>query len=110
VALLLAAAPAINYLGKRGSFVQYFGSLRLAELDPTFSEPIRGTLADSPTWGQQATMDDFGDQASFDALNSFSPAIVQRGVHRKFVETAVPLTVYNAGQGFVHCCAPGVML
>ena len=45
----------------------------------------------------------------------FQPVLVvrpiRRGVHRKFVETAIPLGVRNAGPGFVHySAAPEGML
>lgn len=97
--LLLRAGPAINYLGKRGSFVQYRGYLKQPELDHTFTIPSKdgGTVP-----GQIATLDDFGPGASFDALNSFTSIEMQRGVHRKFVDTTIPLTIHNAGAGFVH--------
>jgi hypothetical protein len=106
--LLRQAAPGINYLGKRGSFVQYLDSSRVAELDSTFTQ-IADDNSES-AWGHRATLDDFGAKADFDALNSFSPTEIQREVHRRFVETVVPLRVYNSGPGFVHYCAPGAIL
>jgi hypothetical protein len=106
--LLIRAAPAINYFGKRGSFFQYRDSARVVELDSTFTEPAE--QAAPPVWGHQATLDDFGPSATFAALNSFSPAAIERGVHRTFVDTMVPLGVHNTGPGFVHYCAPGAIL
>jgi hypothetical protein len=103
--LLTRAAPAINYFGKRGSFFQYRGSMLQGELDSTFTEP-----AMPPVWGHHATLDDFGPKATFAAVNSFSPAAIERGVHRTFVDTMIPLGVYNAGPGFMHYCAPGAIL
>ncbi len=101
--LLIRTAPAINYLGKRGSFVQYLGSVRRASLDATFTQPADD--ANTPAWGQRAALDDFGEKASFAALNSFAPKPMRRDVDRKFVETVVPLNVYNSGPGFVHYSA-----
>jgi hypothetical protein len=98
--LLLFAAPAINYLGKRGGFIQYVGGTRQAELDGTFTRAV--DEVSSGDSGHRAAMDDFGARASFEALNSFSQASIQGGVHRKFVETIVPLEVHNSGPGFVH--------
>jgi hypothetical protein len=106
--LLTRAAPAINYFGKRGSFFQYRGSTFFDELDSTFTEPSED--AAPPVWGHQAALDDFGPKATFAALNSFSPAAIERGVHRTFVDTMIPLGPYNAGPGFVHYCAPGAIL
>jgi hypothetical protein len=108
-ALLMRAAPAINYFGKRGSFFQYRDTERLTELDSTFTEPA-DPMAPAPVWGHRATLDDLGPKASFAALNSFSPTPIERGVHRKFVETMVPLGLHNVGPGFVHYCAPGAIL
>jgi hypothetical protein len=110
IPLLVRIAPAINYFGKRGSFIQYLGGGRQAELDASFGQAVDGGGADVPAAGLRTVLDDFGSQATFDALNSFSSAEVQRGVHRRFVETMVPLDVYNAGPGFVHYRAPGGML
>jgi hypothetical protein len=100
-ALLRMIAPAIHYLGKRGSFLQYLDCSEQRELDATFTEP-----AHSGGWGQRATLDDFGAGATFDALNSFSPAAIRRNVHRKFVDTTVPLKIRNFGAGFAHYCSP----
>src|SRR5580704_1074909 len=102
IGLLLYVAPAINYLGKRGSFLQYLGGTRQAALNSTFTLPVDeiGTTLGTP--GHRAMLDDFGPRASFDALNSYTQTGVQRGVHRRFVQTLVPLEVHNSGSGFVH--------
>jgi hypothetical protein len=104
IALLIHAAPAISYLGKRGSFVQYLGSTRKASLDLTFTQPADDT--NPPPWGQRAALDDFGAKASFAALNSFTSKPMRRDVDRKFVETIVPLNIHNSGPGFVHYSGP----
>jgi hypothetical protein len=104
IALLIHAAPAINYLGKRGSFVQYLGNTRKASLDATFTQPADDT--NPSNWGQRAALDEFGAKASFAALNSFTATPMRRDVDRKFVETMVPLNIYNSGPGFVHYSAP----
>ena len=105
VALLLHAAPAIHYLGKRGSFVQFLSGARQATLDSAFTQPVDDRDASLPARGQRAALDDFGSKASFAALNSFAPTAVRRDIDRRFVETMVPLTVYNSGPGFVHYSA-----
>jgi len=97
---LRRAAPAINYLGKRGSFVQYLESTELARLDESFTRPVNEDSG--PEWGHRARLDDFGPGATFEALNSYSATNMKRGVHRKFVDTLVPLGVRNLGPGFWH--------
>lgn len=99
--LLLKAAPAINYLGKRGGFLQYLTKQEMPDLDGSFTQPA-GEMTDAPTWCHRASLDDFGPKASFDALNSYTPTEMKRGVHRRFVETIVPLGVRNRGPGFAH--------
>jgi hypothetical protein len=106
ITLLRQTAPAVNYLGRRGSFFQYLDSSEEADLDPTFTQPGSGIRDDSPASGHRATLDDFGPGASFEALNSFSGAEIRWGVHRRFADTFVPLRLYNAGPGFMHYCRP----
>ncbi|MGB6943785.1 MAG: hypothetical protein WBE37_15405 [Bryobacteraceae bacterium] len=100
--VLSRTAPAINYFGKRGSFMQYIGSEPRIALDPSFAKPIGAIAGSRPRQSQLATLDDFGPAATFDALNTFTPVEMKRGVHRRFVETAIPYRVRNYGFGFVH--------
>lgn len=108
--LLRQVAPAVNYLGKRGSFFQYLGCSEQQELDSTFTRVVDKDLGDPSVGGHRATLDDFGAGATFDALNSFSPAEIKWEIHRRFVETFVPFSVHNTGPGFTHYCGPGAML
>ncbi len=98
---IVGLAPAINYFGKRGSFFQFLGGQVYTELDATFTAAI--TEAEHvPTKCHLATLDDFGPDANFDALNSFSATPMKRGKHRIWVESTVPLGIFNMGPGFVH--------
>ena len=101
VEFLLRAAPAVNYLGKRGSFIQYLDFRNQLDLDSTFIHPA-GNTNQMKARGHRATLDDFGPKASFDVLNSFNTSEVKPDLHRGFVETIVPLEIHNAGPGFVH--------
>jgi hypothetical protein len=95
-------APAVNYLGKRGSFVQFEGSEERAELDASFTVALNSLQGKIPFRCHLATLDDFGPEANFDVLNSFSDTPVKRGKHRTWIESAVPLGIHNVGPGFVH--------
>ncbi|HEY7339159.1 MAG TPA: hypothetical protein VH639_30000 [Bryobacteraceae bacterium] len=97
---LIQVAPAINYIGRRGSFIQYLEQVEQSALDATFTAPAKENAG--PAWGHRASLDDFGPNASFDALNSYTPTQIERGVHRIFVETHVPLGIRNMGAGFTH--------
>lgn len=105
VDLLMRTAAAINYFGKRGSFFQYYGCDQREKLDHSFTRPVVEMEKDEVETDESltheiATLDDFGPGATFDALNSFSASVMKRGVHRKFVETTIPLKVRNFGFGF----------
>jgi hypothetical protein len=108
--LLRECAPAVNYLGKRGSFFQYLGCSEQQDLDGTFTRVVEKGPGDPAVGGHRATLDDFGAGASFEALNSFSPADIKWEKHRRFVETSVPLSVHNTGPSFTHYCGPGAIL
>jgi hypothetical protein len=105
VPLLLQAAPSINYIGKRGSFLQYLTRSYQADLDATFTRPSDDPDGRLPPSGHRAVLDDFGTKPSFAAFDSFSPTEMRRGNDRKFVDTIIPLDVYNSGPGFVHYSA-----
>ena len=97
---LVEIAPAINYIGKRGSFIQFVGYSREIELGPAFTQTLAGGEI-KPTSGMQiAVLDDFGPEANFDALNSFSSVPIRRDKHRVLRETLVPLGLVNVGPGF----------
>jgi len=106
---LIRVAPAINYIGRRGSFIQYLEQVEQSKLDGTFTAPAEEVSESA--WGHRASLDDFGSKASFDALNSYTPTQIKRGVHRTFVETHVPLGIRNVGAGFTHyALAPSATL
>jgi hypothetical protein len=94
-------APMVNYFGKRGSFVQFEYSEERPDLDNTFTQKV-GEPGPIPLHCHLATLDDFGPDADFDALNSFSETPIRRGKHRTWIESTVPLGVHNVGAGFVH--------
>lgn len=97
---LIDLAPAINYIGKRGGFIQYSGVSRRPELGSGFTQPFdRGELK-TISGMHIATLDDFGPEANIDALNSFTTIPVRRDKHRVFRETLVPLGLVNVGPGF----------
>jgi hypothetical protein len=98
---LLDLAPFVNYFGKRGSFFQYESCEERGLLDSTFTRNLLEETA-LPENCHLATLDDFGPEATFDALNSFSETPIRRGRQRTWAESVVPLGVRNAGPGFVH--------
>lgn len=99
-AALIEIAPGINYVGKRGSFVQFVGYNREIELGPAFTQPLNSGELKLSSGMQIAELDDFGPEANFEALNSFSAVPIRRDRHRVLRETLVPLGLVNVGPGF----------
>lgn len=105
--LLVTLAPFIHYIGKRGSFVQFQGVSRVVDLETGFTEPlVPGKPYHGASPGHIAVLDDFGPDASLDALNSYSNTPIKRDKHRRFVHTLVPLAVVNEGPGFTEYLGP----
>jgi len=103
---LVRLARHVNYVGKRGSFVQFTKAFRLADLGPKFTRPLRtGSPQAFPTGVHVRQLDDFGPEASLEILSSFTKTEPRRDRHRKFVETIIPAPLVNTGPGFseYHC-------
>jgi hypothetical protein len=97
---LVRIAPHVNYIGKRGSFVQFRGINRLGELGPEFTQPIQAHQPwTRPPLAHVVPLDDFGPEADLETL-SFTRKSPKRDRHRQFVDTIVPLGLVNTGPGF----------
>jgi hypothetical protein len=98
---LVGTLPHVRYVGKRGSFIQFFGLSRAEDLDGSFTAPIEpgaGFNIGRP-WHVQP-LDDFGPEATFQRLSSFSGEAVRRNRERRFTTTMVPLGLVRSGPGF----------
>ncbi len=99
---LVKLAPAINYIGKRGGFIQFLGASRLTDLADGYTQPLDAEQLRVVPWGHIAILDDFGPDANLDALNSYTSTPIKRDRHRRFVHTLVPLQVLNVGPVFTE--------
>ncbi|MGH9353979.1 MAG: hypothetical protein ACRD2G_17760 [Terriglobia bacterium] len=98
---LVRLAPYVNYIGKRGSFVQYRGLHRSTELGPRFTQPLEsGASWAAPARAHVRPLDDFGPGADLETLSSFTEAKPKRDRHRKFISTIIPVGIVNSGPGF----------
>ena len=97
---ITAIGPAIQYIGKRGSFVQYIGVERVQNLASNFTQPIESLSLVCQGRMHISMLDDFGPEANLEALNSYSVTAIRREKHRKFVRTIIPLGLINTGSGF----------
>ena len=94
-------APHVNYIGRRGSFVQFVGLSRQSELGPEFTQPIQNQEPwQPPPRSHIFPLDDFGPEADMETLSSFTPKRPIRDKHRRFVRTIIPLGLVNTGPGF----------
>ncbi|MDO8589508.1 MAG: hypothetical protein Q7T82_20995 [Armatimonadota bacterium] len=101
---LLVLAPSVNWVGKRGSLVQFVGYSKADNIGSDFTCPVEGaTAVQQAVSAHVAPLDDFGPDASFPALNSFDPkGELKIGKHRVIVPTIVPAGVTSTGHGFVR--------
>ena len=98
---LVRVAPLVNYVGKRGSFIQFRGLSRLTELNDQFTQPIQNDRPWSPPPRVHVvSLDDFGPEANLATLSSFTAQTPKRDRHRRFVETIIPMGLVNTGPGF----------
>jgi hypothetical protein len=101
--LIVALAPHVHYIGKRGGFIQFQGMCRAAALGLEFTEPLLpGKPYEGSRVGHVAVLDDFGPDANLDALNSYTDTPIKRDRQRRFVYSLVPLAVINEGPGFTE--------
>ena len=100
-AWLVCLLPRVNYIGKRGSFVQFVGLERVADLTAAYTVPMPPPATwRLPARWHVAVLDDFGPDADLAALSSYSPGKIVRDKHRKFVQTLVPLGLASTGPNF----------
>ncbi len=98
---LVRLTPHVSYIGKRGSFIQFRGLSRVTELTGRFTQPVQNDRPWSPPPRTHiVSLDDFGPEADFATLSSFTDRSPKRDRHRKFVETIVPMGLVNTGPGF----------
>lgn len=98
---LVSLAPYVSYIGKRGSFIQFQGLSRLAEIGADFTQPVD---SDNewllPPKAHIAPLDDFGPDADLATLSSFTLVKARPQKHRRYVQTIVPTGLVNTGPGF----------
>jgi hypothetical protein len=70
---LVRLAPFVSYIGKRGSFIQFCGLSRAAELNEQFTQAIQNDRPWSPPpRAHVVSLDDFGPEADLATLSSFT--------------------------------------
>ena len=106
--LLTRLAPCINYLGKRGSFMQFISTQTQAgTLPPGFTCPE--SKADIANGGFATThyLDDFGtalidDADGFERINSYGGKPSALGKYRVLIRTLLPYRYVNGGKHYSY--------
>jgi hypothetical protein len=93
----------INYLGKRGSFIQLQDAPYLADALPADfiavgGEPSQSILIDSLL----TQLDDVGEGMTFDHANIYSGKRIQLGKQRVLHHVALPYRLISSSRGYSH--------
>jgi hypothetical protein len=93
----------INYLGKRGSFVQLQEVPYLADTLPEYFIAVGGELSQSILIDALLTqLDDVGEGMSFDHANIYSGKRIQLGKQRILHHVALPYRLVSSSRGYSH--------
>jgi hypothetical protein len=95
----------LNYLGKRGSFLQLVGFDEAPELRSTFGYVAEDGRAFTPDVILQY-LDDMGPAATFDRISIFSDASARIGRDRILVPVALPFRRVSSSRGYTLCERP----
>ncbi|KKM11139.1 hypothetical protein SY88_10070 [Clostridiales bacterium PH28_bin88] len=101
-ARLMELLPRLNYLGKRGSFFQFVSIGDLEELPLSFGRPLDDGAMDFPLDTVIQYLDDFGDQATWQRVNSYSDDTPKLGRDRVFVPMAFPYRRVASSRGYTR--------
>ena len=92
----------INYLGKRGSFVQFLGCTVQDDLGPGFARPLGETAGTFPVDAVVQYLDDLGTQATWQRVSSYSEESARLGRDRVFVPVALPYRRVASSRGYTR--------
>jgi len=92
--------PLITYFGKRGSFFQYVGCRTIEAPDAAFGYVAGDRSPRSADYGVLQYLDDVGDRATFQALNTYDPASARMDRDRKLVPVLLPYRQVGSSRGY----------
>lgn len=90
----------INYLGKRGSLVQWVPPTTETEALPSEFLRIGGEEFDLPPSGVVQQVDDWGPSLTFEKLNIFSPERIALHRDRVLMPVRLPYRMVRSSKGF----------
>lgn len=92
----------LNYLGKRGSFMQINNVPAVSEQLPGGYLVIDGDLTDFPVNSILTQLDDVGDNVSFETVSIYSNKTITLGTHRVLRHAALPYRVVSSSRGYTY--------
>lgn len=95
----------INYMGKRGSFMQFMGSERAETLGEGFTVPVDHGRWNPGVLGVTQHLDELGEvhaQDLFDRINTYCDKPVSLNKHRVLVHTIIPYRLVRASKGYTE--------
>lgn len=107
IEMLKKVAAHINYLGKRGSFMQFIGTEDVDILPEGFTHPLHDPMLRPGLYAKSSFLDDFGkdafaDKKLFDRISTYGKGTVSLGKHRILVPTLLPYRLVRSSRGFSH--------
>lgn len=98
--LLECLFPTIGYFGKRGSFFQ-FTKIEYSDFLPDhFTFPLSDPPSEFSLNVIVQPLDDLGEKATFDAINTYSTGKAKLGRDRVIVQTAIPYEMVSSSRGY----------
>jgi hypothetical protein len=92
--------PVIGYFGKRGSFFQFIRLEHVQTLPGRFTFPLDDPPEEFSLDVVVQPLDDLGERATFDAVNTFSTIRARLGRDRIISQTAIPYKVVSSSRGY----------
>lgn len=98
--LLENLVPTIGYFGKRGSFFQFADTEYSDRLPDSFTFPLSEPPNEFSLNVIVQPLDDLGEKATFDAINTYSTVKAKLGRDRVIVQTAIPYEMVSSSRGY----------
>lgn len=92
----------VNYLGKRGSFVQLDALPHIHDALPPGYLPLDGRQTTFPLDSLMTQLDDAGEKLTFSRANIYSPDPIRLGVHRILRHVALPYRRVASSRSYTH--------
>jgi len=98
--MLERLVPVVGYFGKRGSFFQFVDVEYSDHLPEHFTFPLSEPPNEFSLDVIVQPLDDLGERATFNAINTYSAEKARLGRDRILVQTAIPYKMVSSSRGY----------